>query len=93
MKTTVEVPDQLYRQIKATAALKGQTIKAFFLEALRDKLGMLKPESQSEETEEVGWRAIFGKGDPDAVADVQRIIDEEFSRIDYSAWDLPARDS
>jgi len=38
MKTTVEVPDTLYRQIKARAALKGQTIKAFFLEAIREKL-------------------------------------------------------
>jgi len=31
MKTTVEVPDTLNRQIKAHAALQGQTVKAFFL--------------------------------------------------------------
>ena len=38
MKTTLDLPDRLYRQIKARAALRGQTVKAFFLDALRDKL-------------------------------------------------------
>jgi hypothetical protein len=86
MKTTVEVPDKLYRQIKAYAALKGQTIKAFFLDALRDKLAsesQPKPkEGAKQPQEKVGWRAVFGAADPKAVAEVQRIIDEEFSRID-----------
>jgi hypothetical protein len=27
MKTTVEIPDALYRQVKARTALKGQSIK------------------------------------------------------------------
>jgi hypothetical protein len=82
MRTTVEIPDNLYRQIKARAALDGQTIKAFFLEAVRDKLtaAPAKPD------EEIGWRAAFGAGDPEAVAEVQRIIDEEFSTIDPEDW-------
>lgn len=50
MKTTVELPDSLYRQIKARAALQGQSIKAFFLDALREKLGM----AVETEEEEVG---------------------------------------
>lgn len=82
MKTTVELPDKLYRQIKARAALRGQTIKAFFLDALRDKLTAesAKPKGQT------GWRAVFGKADKDDVAEVQRIIDEEFSHIDPEDW-------
>jgi hypothetical protein len=81
MKTTVEVPDILYRQIKARAALEGQSIKVFFLEALSEKLGM----AVRTEEEEIGWRAAFGKGDKEAVAEVQRIIDADH-KIDYSGW-------
>ena len=89
MKTTVDVPDNLYRQIKARAALKGQTIKAFLLDALREKLGTTSPEPQ----EEAGWRAVFGKGDKEAIAEVQSIIDEEHSQIDYAEWGLPEPDN
>ncbi len=87
MKTTVELPDNLYRQVKACAALKGQTIKAFFLEALQEKLGTVSPKPEGKE--ETGWRAVFGKGDKQAIAEVQKIIDEEFSQIDYAEWGLP----
>jgi len=85
MKTTVEVPDGLYRQLKAKAALQGQTVKAFLLEAIRDKLLTDKKST----TDGQGWRAAFGKGDKEAIADVQRIIDEEFSQVDYEEWGLP----
>ena len=81
MKTTVEVPDNLYRQIKARAALQGQSVKAFFVNALREKLGVAAETKE----EQVGWRAVFGKGDKEAVAEVQRIIDEDH-KIDYGGW-------
>jgi hypothetical protein len=82
MKTTVEVPDSLYRQIKARTALKGQTIKAFFLDAIRDKLAA----EATKPNEETGWRVAFGAARAEDVAEVQRIIDEEFSRIDPEDW-------
>jgi len=82
MKTTVEVPDSLYRQIKARAALKGQTIKAFFIDAIRDKLISEK----SEPDNQTGWRAVFGAADPKDMAELQRVIDEEFSKIDPETW-------
>jgi len=85
MKTTVEVPDSLYRQVKARAALKGQTVKAFFLEALREKLTAASSKPQ----EEVGWRSVFGKADKEDMDELQRIIDEDFSKIDYAEWGLP----
>jgi hypothetical protein len=82
MKTTVEVPDSLYHQIKAQAALQGQSIKAFFVDALREKLGIGGEVNE----EQVGWRAAFGAADPEAVAEVQKIIDEEFSKVDPEDW-------
>lgn len=80
MKTTVELPDQLYRRIKARAALRGQSVKAFFLDALRDKL------AQESARDNAGWKAAFGTARAEDVAEVQRIIDEEFSKIDPEGW-------
>ena len=38
MKTTLEVPDAVFRKAKATAAERGQSLTAFVTEALREKL-------------------------------------------------------
>ena len=82
MKTTVEIPDTLYRQLKARAALKGQSIKDFLVEAVRAKLA----DDRSKSKGKTGWMAAFGTADPKDVAEVQRIIDEEFSNIDSDDW-------
>ncbi len=85
MKTTVEVPDNLYRQIKAQAALQGQTVKTFFIEALSEKLG---GKHASPSDDDHGWKAVFGKGNKKELAEVQRIIDEG-QVVDLRGWDLP----
>jgi hypothetical protein len=38
MKTTVEIPDPLFRRAKARAAERGQSLKQLFAEALQQKL-------------------------------------------------------
>ena len=38
MKTTLELPEDLFREAKATAARTGTTLKALVIEALREKL-------------------------------------------------------
>jgi hypothetical protein len=81
MKTTVELPDHLYRRVKARAALQGQTVKAFLLDALRDKLAR-SPKSSGK----TGWRAAFGAMPPEEAAEIQRIIDDEFSQVDPESW-------
>ncbi len=94
MTVTVEIPDSLYDQVKAGAALQGKTVEAFLVEAIREKLA--EPDAmlagprisaslsdviheELAEAEHPGLRSVFGKGDKEAVAEVQRIIDEEFS--------------
>jgi hypothetical protein len=86
MKTTVEIPDLLYRQIKARAALKGQTIKDFLVDAVRAKLAGDKAKPNAKQKKKTGWESVFGAADPKEVAELQRIIDEEFSRIDPEDW-------
>jgi hypothetical protein len=38
MKTTIEIPDPLFRKAKSSAAERGQTLKQFMTEALQQKL-------------------------------------------------------
>lgn len=38
MKTTVELPDVLFRRIKALATSRGTTLKRFFTEALEEHI-------------------------------------------------------
>lgn len=78
MKTTLDIPDAIYRAIKARAAQQGRTVRAFFLEAIQEKLNGKRRKA--------GWRSVFGKAAQDEVQSVQRIIDEEFSRIDAEDW-------
>ena len=80
MKTTIEISDQIYRQVKARAALEGQTVRGFFLEAIREKLSSERRRARG------GWRSVFGKADPKAVEEIQRVLDEEFSKISPEDW-------
>ncbi len=81
MKTTLDIPDELYREVKARAALKGQTVKVLLTEALREKL------LRDKKTEgPIGWRACFGKVPKKAIQEVQLIVDEEFSVVDTEEW-------
>ena len=82
MKTTLEIPDPLFRRAKAAAAARGQTLKQLVNEALRDKLA--KPETESQP----GWMKHFGAM-KDHSAELRRIdsvIEDEFERIDPEAW-------
>jgi len=82
MKTTLEIPDPLYREIKAHAAARGQTVKVFVNEAVEEKLGREKPKAGAQR----GWRSVFGRASTKSVQQAQEAIDSEFSRIDPEDW-------
>lgn len=52
MKTTLEIPDPLFRKVKSTAAERGQSLKDFVTDALRDKL--------APNAGRAGGKSIFG---------------------------------
>jgi hypothetical protein len=81
MKTTVEIPDPLFRKAKSKAAERGQTLKEFMAEALREKLA---GKAANEVVGEPGWMAGFGKLRRlrRETAAVQRRIDEAFEVIE-----------
>ena len=59
MKTTVELPDTVFRQSKALAAARGVTMRRFFTEALEEKLRRSTRESVTAK-EVPPWMAGFG---------------------------------
>ena len=81
MKTTLEFPDRLFRKAKATAAERGQSLKDFVTEALRDKL---EPDGAGAPARTPIWMQGFGalKRLQAETARVQARIDEEFEGIE-----------
>ena len=58
MKTTLEIPDALFRRVKSKAAERGQTMKAFVNAALQEKLASKRSTALSGEPD---WMQGFGK--------------------------------
>lgn len=81
MKTTVEIPDPLFRKAKSRAAERGQTLKQFMAEALQEKLGKKTGSVRLEEPE---WMKGFGKLRRlrNETGRIQMRIDEAFDVIE-----------
>lgn len=81
MKTTLQIPDPLFRKAKSIAAARGQSLKDFVAEALRDKLA---PSSNPPRPIEPDWMQGFGKLKRlrKETVRVQAAIDQEFEVID-----------
>lgn len=82
MKTTLEIPDDVFRRSKAAAAMRGESLKDFVTESLRVRLAA---ESENDPAES-GWRRVFGQAKPEEVAEVDAVVVEEFETIDPDAW-------
>jgi len=76
-KTTLEIPDSIFRRAKSLAAERGIPLRALISEALAEKLraddGSGKP-----------WMAAFGKLRHlrKETARINRVIEEEFEQIE-----------
>jgi len=77
MKTTVEIPDALFRRAKSAAAERGIPLRELVSEALADKLRVNR-------IEERPWMKSFGKlrALRKETARINRIIEEEFEQIE-----------
>jgi hypothetical protein len=83
VKTTLEIPDAIFRRAKSVAAGRGIPFREFVTEAVQEKLG-------SEATAvEKPWVKLAG-GLKHLRAETQRInriIKEEFEQIDSEDWE------
>ncbi len=84
MKTTLEIPDSLYRKAKSTAARRGQTVTGFITSAVEAKL------AAGEEAERTKPWMEFAGVFVDDRAESKRIlrrIEGSCERIDPGQWD------
>ena len=81
VKTTLEIPDSVFRRAKAKAAERGQPLRAFVTEALQEKLSGRPAAPARNQTP---WMKGFGQLRPlrRETARIQRLIDREFEVIE-----------
>ena len=81
MKTTVELPDDLFRAAKATAAREGRSLRDFFTEALQDKLRLVNAQAPAPPPPWMKYFGAFAESRQES-ARIQETIDEEFGSAD-----------
>ena len=84
MKTTVEIPDALFRKVKAAAAEEGKSLKEFFTEAVSIRLNQKNPGDSGA----MPWEAAFGglKHLHRENHRIDGIIAAEFETVDREEW-------
>jgi hypothetical protein len=77
MKTTLEVPDALFRRAKSAAAERGIPFRQLVTEALAEKLTVRR-------TAEKPWMTSFGKlrSLRKESARIARVVNDEFEQIE-----------
>ena len=83
MKTTLEFPDSTFRKAKAKAAEQGIPLRQFVTDAVEEKL------RAAANSREKPWMKSFGalRHLHSENVRIQKIIDEEFEKIDPEDWD------
>lgn len=81
VKTTIDIPDDLFRKAKATAALRGISMRQFVAEALRGKIQIPSEDSRANTPP---WMRGFGALSDlsEETAHIQSLIDAEFEQIE-----------
>ena len=85
MKTTLEIPDPLFRRAKSAAAERGIPLRELVTEALADKL-------RAPGGEDKPWMKSFGmlRSLHQETVRINRIIAEEFGKIEPVDWAAPS---
>ena len=84
MKTTIDIPDALYRRTKAFVALRGVTVRRFIIEALEAKL---RSDAEGpDEPQEPAWMRFAGAAPRGVRKEIDAIVEEEFSAVDPELW-------
>jgi len=82
MKTTLEMPDPVFRKAKAKAAEQGIPLRQFVTEAVEAKLAASGTHADKPWMEGFGKLRHLHKEN----VRIQRIIDEEFEQIEPEDW-------
>ena len=88
MKTTLEIPNSIFRRAKSKAAERGIPLRQFVTEAVEDKLKTTSAASRKPWLKHLGKSKDLRK---EAVR-VNRVIAEAFEVVDLEMWAPETRD-
>jgi len=82
MKTTLEIPDPLFRRAKSRAAERGIALREYVTEAVKDKL------ASDTKSSEKPWVKFMGKLKHlrKETSRINRLIEEDSEKIDPEMW-------
>jgi len=82
MKTTLEIPDAIFRRAKSKAAEQGKSLRQFVTEAVEDKL------RGERATDPKPWMKHMGKLKDlrEETTRINALIEEAFENIDPEMW-------
>jgi len=83
VKTTLEIPDPVFRRAKSVAAQRGIALRAFVTEAVEEKL------AAASQQEEKPWIRLAGglKHLHKETVRINEIIKSEFEKIEPEDWE------
>jgi hypothetical protein len=81
VKTTLEIPDAIFRRAKSAAAQRGIPLREFVTEAVQDKLANANNHDKP-------WAKLAGglKDLHDETQRINQLIEEEFEQIEPEDW-------
>ena len=82
MKTTLEIPDPIFRRAKSAAAEHGIALREFVTEAVKEKLAANAKSAEKPWLKHVGKLKHLHK----ETQRINRLIEEDSERIDPEMW-------
>ena len=82
MKTTLEIPDSVFRRAKSAAAARGIPLRAFVTEAVKDKIGAETKAGERPWLKHMGKLKRLHK----ETVRINRLIEEDSEKIDAEMW-------
>lgn len=82
MKTTLEIPDAVFRRAKSAAAERGIPLREFVTEAVKDKLAAASKGTGKPWVKHMGKLKHLRR----ETARINRIIEEDSEQIDAETW-------
>ena len=83
MKTTLEIPDAVFRRAKSRAAEQGIPLRQFVTEAVEDKLKISPADARKPWMKHVGKLKHLRK----ETQRIDKLIEERFEQIEPEAWE------
>ena len=88
MKTTLEIPDSVFRRAKSKAAERGIPLRQFVTEAVEDKLKATPSAGQKPWMKHVGKLKDLRK----ETQRITKVIEQAFEKVDPEMWSPEKQD-